>query len=275
MSLAHPWYSAHFFCSSLSRCHSDRCAHKLSDTIAIRAVRDNLDTLYFSTASAVSDTASNDASTDRTGPQLKALLQSAEHARSFEVAESTIVPDDVRLIQGALERWSTSGRIRLCITTGGTGFSPRDVTPEAVRPLIVREATGLQHLMLRASLDKTPMAALGRPVAGITKDGMVVVTLPGSPKGALENLEALLGVLPHALDLASGGSGVQVHNAMGVPSRGKGTMDQQHHSCSHSHSHSHTHGHHAPQPRTLQSMDPAQGGEQLPLMRRSSYLLTL
>ena len=176
------------------------------------------------------------------------------------------MPDDVRLIQDTLERWSTSARIRLCITTGGTGFSPRDVTPEAVRPLIVREATGLQHLMLRASLDKTPTAALGRPVAGITKDGMVVVTLPGSPKGALENLEALLSVLPHALDLASGGSGAQVHNAMGVPSRVKGADQQhanhQHHSCGHSHSHAH--GHHAPRPRTLQSMDPSQGGKRVP-----------
>lgn len=168
-----------------------------------------------------------------------------------------IVSDDITSIQKQVQEWSQSG-VALCITTGGTGFSKRDVTPEAVRPLIEKEATGFVHVMLKTSLEKTPMAALARPVAGATKDGMIVVTVPGSPKGAVENVQALLNLLPHALDLASGGTGKAVHAAMGMPSRaGEPASQHSQHTCSHSHSHHH--GHHAPKPRTLRSMDTEAG----------------
>lgn len=204
-----------------------------------------------------------------------------------------MVPDDIDKIQSALSEWSATG-INLCVTTGGTGFSPRDVTPEAVRPLLVKEATGLQHLMMSTSLTKTPMAALSRPVAGVTKDGMIIVTVPGSPRGAKENLEAILRIIPHALDLVGGGSGKTVHASMGMPQRqthpADAHQDQQHghahlpapshsshyekhqhhsdnnaHNAAHTHhqSHSHTHGysHHAPMPRTMRSTDVTQGGK--------------
>lgn len=159
----------------------------------------------------------------------------------------------------------------LCVTTGGTGFAKRDITPEAVRPLIVKEATGFQHLMMQVSLQKTPMAALARPVAGVTKDGMIVFTVPGSPKGAVENVEALLKLLPHALDLASGGSGKEVHAAMGMPVRSdQASSHQDHgHTCGHSHSHnlSHTHA----KPRTLRSMDTSKGGKLVSVPVPSPY----
>ena len=172
--------------------------------------------------------------------------------------------DDIR---SALQAWSSSG-ISLAITTGGTGFSVRDVTPEAVRPLLAKEAYGLQHLMMTASLTKTPMAALSRPIAGLTKEGMIIVTVPGSPKGAKENVEALLKVLPHALDLARGGSGKEVHQAMSIPQRNatdivEASQDanlHEHHQKTHSHIH--LHDHNGSKSRTVRSADVTQGGKQ-------------
>lgn len=193
-----------------------------------------------------------------------------------------IVPDEHADIISTLGTWSAvtengEPRVQLCITTGGTGFSPRDRTPEAAKTLIVREATGLQHLLLATSLQKTPMAALARPVAGVTANGMLIVTVPGSPKGALENTEAVLKIVPHALDLLSGGSGKAVHQAMGMPKRAPGTPESDSHAIDrhgiahphhhhhhhhdhriHGHGHGHRHDHPSAMPR---SMDPAKGGK--------------
>ena len=182
----------------------------------------------------------------------------AQH-EAFQPAIQAIAPDEIPAIQKQVQEWSSSG-IALCVTTGGTGFSTRDVTPEAVRPLIVKEATGFQHLMLQVSLQKTPMAALARPVAGVTKEGMIIFTVPGSPKGAVENVEALLKLLPHALDLASGGSGKKVHAAMGMPFRTdeSSSGSPSSHACGHSHDNHHPHTH--AKARTLRSMDTSQGG---------------
>lgn len=215
----------------------------------------------------VSDTAFKNASSDKTGPSLKALVEGEEYGSKFKVTQTAIVPDEHPEIISTLGTWSALTEegepvVQLCITTGGTGFSPRDRTPEAARTLIVREATGLQHLLLSMSLQKTPMAALARPVAGITADGMLIVTVPGSPKGALENTEAVLKIVPHALDLLNGGSGKAVHQAMGMPQRDTeghvidkhGITHRHHH---HHNDHSHDGGHQAPTPR---SMDTSKGG---------------
>jgi molybdenum cofactor synthesis domain-containing protein len=96
--------------------------------------------------------------------------------------------------------WSDSNEIDVILTTGGTGFSPRDVTPEATRAVIERDAPGLAEAMRAASLKVTPHAMLSRVVTGI-RAKTLIVNLPGSPKGAVENLQVILSVLPHAVQL--------------------------------------------------------------------------
>ncbi|KAG7447648.1 uncharacterized protein BT62DRAFT_1075023 [Guyanagaster necrorhizus] len=185
-----------------------------------------------------SDTAFKDASADRSGPALVTLLQEA----GLSCPNCEIVPDEVQRIQYFVKLWSDTGLVDLIITTGGTGFGVRDRTPEAIAPLLEREASGIVHLLLSASLKHTPLAALSRPVAGTIKNTLVV-TLPGSTKAVTENIEALLqgGVLKHAIELIKGGTGQQVHSRMG---------------SSHQHHHHH-HGHSIPQPRTNITHDPS------------------
>lgn len=113
---------------------------------------------------------------------------------------TAVVPDDVPAIQAALRRWADSNDADLIITTGGTGFGPRDVTPEATAPLLHKAAPGLVHAMLATSLQHTPMAALSRYTAGV-RGSSLIINLPGSPKAVRECLDALAKVLPHALAL--------------------------------------------------------------------------
>jgi molybdopterin adenylyltransferase len=146
----------------------------------------------------VSDRSSRGERPDSSGPALAQEVQ----AQGWQVAHSEILPDEAPRLQEAISNWCDSGQYDLILTTGGTGFSPRDVTPEATRAVIEREAPGMAEAMRLASLQITSHAMLSRAVCGIRKRTLVV-NLPGSPKGALENLRVLLPILPHAVELLS------------------------------------------------------------------------
>lgn len=135
---------------------------------------------------------------DASGPALKGLVE----AEGWLVTQQSLLPDDEGTIRDLLIAWSDTGDMDVILTTGGTGFAPRDVTPEATRAVIQREAPGLAEAMRAASLRVTPHAMLSRIVAGIRKKTLII-NLPGSPKGAVENLQVVIPVLPHAIQLLS------------------------------------------------------------------------
>lgn len=144
----------------------------------------------------VSDRSARGEREDLSGPAL------AEQVRKSggTIAMMTVVPDDLDRIRDLLIRWSDNGMLDVLLTTGGTGFSPRDVTPEATSAVIERPAPGLAEAMRIESLKVTPHAMLSRATAGI-RGRTIIVNLPGSPRGAVENLMVILEVLPHAVEL--------------------------------------------------------------------------
>ena len=144
----------------------------------------------------VSDRSSSGERQDASGPLLKQIAE----RQGWTVERKSIVPDDLAGIRETLIHWADSVHLDVILTTGGTGFAPRDVTPEATRAAIEREAPGLAEAMRTASLQKTPHAMLSRAVCGI-RGRTLIVNLPGSPKSARENLETILPALPHAISL--------------------------------------------------------------------------
>lgn len=143
----------------------------------------------------VSDRASSGVYEDRTGPAVGDLLDADGQ---FHVVGVEVIADDAAAIGDAITRWCDSGRCDLLVTNGGTGLSPRDVTPEATRSVLDVEAPGIAELMRASGLASTPMAALSRQVAG-RRGRSIVVNLPGSVAGATESLAAALPVLAHAV----------------------------------------------------------------------------
>jgi molybdenum cofactor synthesis domain-containing protein len=131
---------------------------------------------------------------DTSGPALEQWLA----RQGAKVMHTELIPDDQELIEVKLMGWADSGALDLLLTCGGTGVSPRDVTPDATLRVVERVIPGFGEEMRRKSLEKTPNALISRAVAGI-RGRSLIVNLPGSPKGAIENLEAVWPAIPHAV----------------------------------------------------------------------------
>jgi len=144
----------------------------------------------------VSDSSAAGERADLSGPAVAAALKGR-----FQVVKTEIVADDRELISAKLRK--LAGEAELVVTTGGTGLGPRDVTPEATRAVCERLVEGIAERMRSEGAKKTPYAALGRGVCGVLGQTLVL-NLPGSPKGAVESLNAVLEVLPHAVDVLHG-----------------------------------------------------------------------
>ena len=144
----------------------------------------------------LSDRSARNERIDASGPALADLIA----AQNWSVGKQAILPDEESAISATLIAWADSGSFDVIVTTGGTGFAPRDVAPEATRAVIDRDAPGLAETMRSESLKKTPHAMLSRAIAGI-RGRTLIVNLPGSPKGAVENLQVILPVLAHAVQL--------------------------------------------------------------------------
>lgn len=147
----------------------------------------------------VSDSAIAGTREDRSGP---ALVHRATEL-GWQVEQAALVPDEAAKISALLVELAASGMIDVVITTGGTGVALRDVTPEATRAIADREIPGFGEVMRAEGLKKTPLAPLSRGGA-FTRGEMLIVNLPGSPKGAVESLEAVAGLIPHVVDLLHG-----------------------------------------------------------------------
>jgi molybdenum cofactor synthesis domain-containing protein len=153
--------------------------------------------IYTAAVVTLSDSCSRGERKDRSGPAVAQILEKL----GFSVVGREIVPDDLIQIQNCLIRLARE--VRLVVTTGGTGIAPRDVTPEATVAICDRLLDGVAERMRSEGTKKTQFAALSRGVCGV-RGTTLILNLPGSPTGAVESLEAVAGVLPHAIDLLSG-----------------------------------------------------------------------
>ena len=149
----------------------------------------------------VSDKGSRGEREDKSGPAIREMLEAA----GAEIVRTALVPDERDEIRAALIAWSDEG-LDLVLTTGGTGFSPRDWTPEATKGVLDRETPGISEAIRAAGLSKTPTAMLSRAVSGIRKSTLII-NLPGSERSVRESLAAVIGVLPHAVETLRGDSG--------------------------------------------------------------------
>jgi molybdopterin adenylyltransferase len=147
----------------------------------------------------VSDKGSQGQRQDKSGQAIRDGVAEIESA----VVKYEIVPDEKDIIAGKLADWADSGMVDVILTTGGTGLSQRDVTPEATLSVIDRSVPGFAEAMRARSLEKTPMAVLSRAVAGL-RGQCLIINMPGSPKAVRECLEVVLPAVPHAVDIIKG-----------------------------------------------------------------------
>lgn len=147
----------------------------------------------------VSDRCSKSERPDEGGPLVESILKNA----GYEVVFTAIVPDEMHQIEAVLCEVADAGLADLLVTTGGTGFAPRDVTPEATKAICEKMAPGIPEAMRYASMQITPRGMLSRAEAGIRKKTLII-NLPGSPKAAKENLEAVLPAIDHGLIMLQG-----------------------------------------------------------------------
>lgn len=155
--------------------------------------------MYHAAVLTVSDRSFREERPDAGGPLVAELLKKG----GYEVVRTDIVPDEQTQIEEKLRQIADSGAVELLVTTGGTGFAPRDVTPEATLAVCDRLTPGIPEAMRYASMQVTDRAMLSRAQAGIRK-GTLIINLPGSPKAARENLEAVLPAIGHGLEMLSG-----------------------------------------------------------------------
>lgn len=144
----------------------------------------------------VSDRSSAGKREDLSGPLLRGLVE----GKGWQVTREGVVPDEISQIKATLIAWEKSGELDVLLTTGGTGFAPRDVTPEATKAVIERETPGLVEAIRAESLKVTAHAMLSRAAAGI-RGRVLIINFPGSPKAVRENFAVIAPVLPHAVDL--------------------------------------------------------------------------
>lgn len=158
----------------------------------------------------ISDRSSQGIRPDESGPALITAIES----QGWQVAKYEIIADDFETIRGTLTNWADANLVDVLLTTGGTGFAPRDVTPEATLQVIERQTPGITEAMRQASLSITRHAMLSRATAGI-RSQTLIINLPGSPKAALENFQMVMPVLQHAVDLMRGDSGSENNHTKG------------------------------------------------------------